>query len=379
MTGRTRGLIVGKFYPPHLGHLDGIQRAAACCDQLIVLVMASAVETIPLCQRVDWLRQDCSAWPRVVVDGIPCDVPVDLTDEDIWIAQIALMRTAVKSASGNGDIDLIFTAEPYGPELARRLGAELIELRRPLHGPSGRAARSDLSGNWKDLAPAARAGLTLRSVFVGAESTGTTTVSRAVADHYRARGGVFADTAWVGEFGREYTEIKWAAARAKAIALHDTPPALDEIVWEADDFDAVAIEQNRRAQEALQDGSPLVVCDTDAFATAIWERRYIGAGARQNQPWAQTPILPRPDIYFITDHAGVPWQDDGLREGDMSIRAAMTEWFKESLTNAGHSWVLLSGKLERRVATAVRTIDPLLKNRWALSRPLQGPGFESDT
>src|SRR5712671_546934 len=34
------------------------------------------------------------------------------------------------------------------------------------------------------------------------------------------------------------------------------------------------------------------------------------------------------------------WHDDGLREGDLAVRAAMTGWFTTALTVAGHSWVL---------------------------------------
>jgi hypothetical protein len=42
----------------------------------------------------------------------------------------------------------------------------------------------------------------------------------------------------------------------------------------------------------------------------------------------------------------VHWHDDGLREGDLAIRAAMTGWFTGMLTAAGHSWVLLTGNLQ---------------------------------
>jgi HTH-type transcriptional repressor of NAD biosynthesis genes len=44
VTTRT-GLIIGKFYPPHLGHLSLIERAAREVDHLVVLVMATQIET----------------------------------------------------------------------------------------------------------------------------------------------------------------------------------------------------------------------------------------------------------------------------------------------------------------------------------------------
>ncbi len=123
-----------------------------------------------------------------------------------------------------------------------------------------------------------------------------------------------------------------------------------------------AAEQTRRENEAAAAGSPLVVCDTDAFATSVWERRYLGGRARGLQPWATT-ALPRHDVYLLTSHEGVPWHDDGLREGDLTVRAAMTGWFAGALTAAGHSWVLLTGSIEDRLALAVRVTDQVLQRR----------------
>jgi HTH-type transcriptional repressor of NAD biosynthesis genes len=106
----------------------------------------------------------------------------------------------------------------------------------------------------------------------------------------------------------------------------------------------------------------LLVCDTDAFATAVWERRYLAERARGLQPWATT-LLPRRDVYLLTSHDGVPWRDDSLREGDLAIRAAMTGWFAAALTAAGHSWVLLTGSLGDRLTLAVRVTDYVLNHR----------------
>jgi HTH-type transcriptional repressor of NAD biosynthesis genes len=110
--------------------------------------------------------------------------------------------------------------------------------------------------------------------------------------------------------------------------------------------------------------------------TTIWERRYLGAEARADQSWARAPLLPRHDAYFVTDHKEVPWHDDGLREGDLEIRAAITDWFVDALTERGESWVLLTGSLDERVDVARRTIDQVLQVRQRLAGPVSGPGFD---
>lgn len=364
MTERfCHGLVVGKFYPPHRGHQFLVEQAAARCAQVTVLVMAAGCETLPLADRVAWLRASCAGLPEVTVAGVGCDVPTDFSDAAVWAAQVAVMRAALERDS-RPSVDAVFSSEPYGAELAARLGAGHVSVDPARHAVpvSASRIRADLAGCWDDLTGAAQAGLAARVVVIGAESTGTSTIAGLLAGHYRLRDGVWARTRCVAEVGRDYTKTKWQRARSAAAAAGRPEPALEELEWTATDFDAVAAEQTRRENAAAAAGSPLVVCDTDAFATFVWERRYLGGRARGLQPWA-TIGLPRHDVYLLTSHEGVPWHDDGLREGDLTVRAAMTGWFAGALTAAGHSWVLLTGGIEDRLALAVRVTDQMLRRR----------------
>jgi HTH-type transcriptional regulator, transcriptional repressor of NAD biosynthesis genes len=353
------GLVIGKFYPPHTGHHHLIRAMATRCERATVLVEASAVESIPLADRVAWLTRIHAAEPNVTVLGVRCDIPMDFGDDPIWTAQVAVMRAALDGAP---PVDAVFSSEKYGDELAARLGAAHVPVdpSRLAVPVSASAIRADLAGRWDCLDPVVRAGLAVRLVFVGGESTGTTTVSTLLAQRFRERGGVFARTGWVPEYGRDYTELKWRG---------DGVPTLEELVWNHADFDLVAAEQTARENAAAAAGSPLLVCDTDAFATAVWERRYLGAAARSGQPWAHER-LPRHDMYLVTDHVGVPWHDDGLREGDLDVRSAMTDWFTTELTAAGHSWALLTGTLDQRLGLATTIADQLLNWRSTFSVPL---------
>jgi HTH-type transcriptional repressor of NAD biosynthesis genes len=221
-------------------------------------------------------------------------------------------------------------------------------------------------------------GLATRVVVLGAESTGTTTVAGLLAEHYRSLGGAFGRTPCVSEYGREYTLIKWDAARAQARAAGLPQPSLDEIAWDSGDFDIVGREQTRTENEAAcSSTAPLIVCDTDAFATSVWERRYLGDAARDLQPWAASE-LPFHDLYLLTSHEGVPWHDDGLREGDLETRAAMTGWFAAALTRAGHSWVLLTGSAEDRLRLAIRSVDLALADKASFGASItQASGAEA--
>jgi HTH-type transcriptional regulator, transcriptional repressor of NAD biosynthesis genes len=280
-------------------------------------------------------------------------------------------------SSGAGPIDVVVSAEGYGPQSAVWFEAAHLEVDRTANPISATMIRSDPVAYWDELTPAARAGLVCRVVILGAESTGTSTVAGLLAEHFRHHAGLWSRTICVAEHGRRYTEDLWAAQRASATAGGRPVPALTNVVWAPLDFDAVALAQTALEEAAAASGSPVLVCDTDAFATMVWERRYLGSDARPMQPWACSPILPRHDLYLLTSHEGVPWVDDGVREGDLAIRAAMTDWFADELTAAGHPWVLLEGTVDQRVAMAVRTIEPVLRRRLTFSSPLTGPGFEA--
>jgi len=360
---RVTALVMGKFYPPHVGHHALIRRAAReGGGGVVVVVVASAAESIDVAERVAWLTAEHADAANVRVVGCRCDAPLDVTDDAVWRAHLAVVAAAARAAGGP-PVTAVYSGEEYGAELAARLGAKHVRVERD--GRSATAVRHDLAARWDDLAPATRAGLTTRVVLLGAESTGTTTVAAALAERFRARGGVWSRTECVAEYGREYTERKWAAEGG----------ALDALGWDVHDFDLAAAEQTRAEEAAARRGSPVLVCDTDAFATAVWERRYLGAASRVGQPWAARPAT---NVYLLTDHEDVPWHDDGLREGDLAIRAAMTGWFADALTAAGHSWALLTGTLEQRIDLAARTVDQVLARRLAFTVPLTGPGFAHD-
>lgn len=357
MTERYRhALVMGKFYPPHLGHHHLVRTAAQHAERTTVALCAARVETIGLAERVEWLRAVHADDDRITVVGMPCDIPVDLHSEPIWRAQVVNLMAGVRQATDE-PVDALFSSEQYGDELARRIGARHVPVDPPRSAfpVSGTAVRADVAGHWDLLHPVVRAGLATRVVVVGAESTGTTTVSTLLAEHYRARGGVWARTGWVAEYGREHTLTKMAGTGS-----------MDDLVWTDEDFRYIAARQTSDENAAAATGSPLLVCDTDAFATGIWEYRYRGVTG---------PIgpLPRRDVYLLTDHVGVPFVQDGIRDGE-HIRAEMTGWFIDVLTAAGHSWALLTGSLEDRLALAVRITDHLLATRATFTDPFPSGG-----
>ncbi|MEU9196991.1 AAA family ATPase [Streptomyces hundungensis] len=356
MKRHQHGLVLGKFYPPHAGHHHLVRTAAAQCERLTVLVCAASVETIPLAERVRWMR---AAHPDARVLGAVDDIGVDLHDPAIWDAHMAVFRGAVPER-----VDAVFTSESYGEELARRFGAAhvLVDLDRTLFPVSGTAVRKDPVGGWDFLDAPVRAWLTRRVVVLGAESTGTTTLARALAAHYRARGGVWARTRWVEEYGREYSEGKLAALCGRS------PQACwEDVEFGSDEFPVIAERQNERENAAAALGSPVLFCDTDSFATTVWHERYVGR--RDPRVDAVAERAAAHHLWLLTDHEGVPFEDDGLRDGE-ELRPWMTDRFRAELTRTGREFIEVRGPHEERLATAVAAVDALLDRGWELAAPL---------
>ncbi|MCD0445113.1 AAA family ATPase [Glycomyces sp. A-F 0318] len=355
MSRPEHGLVLGKFYPPHAGHHHLIRTAEAGCERLTVLVSHATVESIPMEARMAWLQE---AHPGVRVIGAVDDVHMDLHSEEVWNAHMAVFKAAVPER-----VDAVFTSESYGEELARRFGAVHVEvdLDRARFPVSGTKVREDPAGCWEYLEGPVRAGLALRVVAVGAESTGTTTVAEDLAAHYRGRGGVWAATRCVPEYGRAFSEERLRALR------RERPGAVwADVRFATEDFPVIAERQNALEEAAAREGGPVLFCDTDAFATAVWHERYVGGRNPGVEPFAAAL---RHDLYLLADHEGVPFEDDGLRDGE-GLRPWMTGRFEQELERTGRPYVMLRGPREARLAQAVAAVDELIGRGWRFAAPL---------
>ncbi|WP_426363167.1 AAA family ATPase [Streptomyces sp. E-08] len=323
MTRYGHGLVPGRFLPPHAGHHHLVRTARDRCERLTVLVRASAADTLPAADRVAWMRE---IHPDVLVVG-------------------------GEEYAGPEQVDAVFTAEPYGQEPGRRLGAETVLVDRVLP-LTGAAVREDPAAFWDHLEPPVRAALTRRIVVLGAESTGTTTMARALADHYRRRGGVWARTRCVPDHAGEY----------RALGLTERPGAgPSDAALRSSDFPVIAQGQAEREEEAARDGSPVLFCDTDAFAATIRHERHIGTASPAT---CEIAAHGRQHLWLLTDHRGVDCADDTDR-----LRPWMTARFLTQLARTGRRTAVLTGPHEERLAAAVAAVDGLLAEGWHLTEP----------
>ncbi len=330
------GLVLGKFYPPHAGHHHLIRTALRACQRVTVEVLASEVESIPLPERLEWL---CEDHPTARVVGGMDEAEIDYDSPAVWDAHMTVIEALLDEP-----VDAVFTSDAYGAELARRLDATWVQVDpgRADNQVSGTAVRADLAGHWHELSAATRAGLAARVVVLGAESTGSTTLAEHLAAHFGA--------AWVPEYGREHTFAR--------------DGGLDE-PWRPDEFDLIVDRQIAWENAALRRTPvPLLICDTDVLATALWHERYVGVPAPQILTRAAAH---RPDLYLLTGDE-IPWVDDGARDGE-HIRHAMQQRFRDVLTAQPVPWAELRGTPADRLAAAVPLVEAAVAGRTSFALP----------
>lgn len=307
-----RGVIAGKFYPPHKGHDYLIRTALAQCDHLDVLVVDNETYGIAAERRQRWIQAEHPAAQVHIISDIGKD------DDSVAWAAHAMQFLGYKP-------DVVFSSEAYGPWWAKYMGARhvMVDIERDSVPISGTEVRSDMLKHWEWLGEHTRAGLALRIVIVGAESTGTTTLARALADALH--------TPWVPEVGRSYTE---------AILT-------DGAEWRDDDFHRIGELQQAYEYALAARSNGVIVCDTNAVATQLWQRRYLGYITPKMRSIAAND---KADLYIITGDE-IPFVQDGIRDGE-HIRHQMHQWFVEHISGCGVPYLEVTGPHDERLSKA---------------------------
>lgn len=316
-----RAVVIGKFYPPHRGHKLLIDTACAQSREVVVIVCERKTDTIPGQLRGLWIGE---IHPSVTVMVI--DDRYDENDTAVWAANTLRWL--------GGPPDVVFTSEDYGEPYARMMGCThvMVDKQRLRVPCSGSAIRESPFLHWRCLEPPVRAWFVKRVCVLGAESTGTTTLANALARHY--------DTNVVEEYGREYSAAKQARG---------------DNHWTSEEFLHIAFSQNAREEQAAREAHRLLICDTNAFATAVWHLRYVG---RHDDRIRDASSTVRCDLYLLTGDE-IPFVQDGFRDGE-HLRHDMHRWFEEALRAQSTPWLLLRGAHERRMQEATAAIDAML-------------------
>ena len=171
-------------------------------------------------------------------------------------------------------------------------------------------------------------------VIIGPESTGKSTLSEQLAEHYK--------TVWCPEFAREYlkqTGGKYSFEDLLNIA-HGQLQLEDTLMMEAK--------------------NNFYFIDTDMYVMKVWCEVVF----ESCHTWILKQIAQRQyDLYFLCD-TDLPWVRDDLREyPDLELRRKLFRMYKDLLIHQKTKWAEISGTDTQRLQMAVSIIDTVFERR----------------
>lgn len=289
-----RGLTLGKFAPFHLGHQLMIETALAEVDELFVMVYATDVIEIPLQVRAGWIRK---LYPTIkIIEAWDGPEGYGNTPEICREQENYILRKL------NGlHITHFYSSEFYGDHVSRALGAvdRRIDEPRKTVPISATALRKDYFLGRQFLSPVVYADLITKICFMGAPSTGKTTLASTLAE--------FHNTVWMPEYGAEY----WRNHQV------DRRITLEQ-------FEEIAPEHLKQEDERILQARKYLFCDTNPITTYLFAKDYHGTAGPVLTRLAKEAEK-RYDLYFLCD-TDIPYADTWDRSGDQKRK-----WFQQQI------------------------------------------------
>jgi HTH-type transcriptional repressor of NAD biosynthesis genes len=320
---RGVGMVLGKFYPPHRGHVYLCEFALAHVERLHIVVGTLSRETIPGAVRHSLVQE---LVPGATVHHLTDENPQDPSEHpDFWrIWRESLLRILPEP------VDFVFASEPYGERLASELGARFVPVdpARAILPIRATAIRQDPLSAWEDLPRAVRPYFVKRVCLMGPESTGKTTLAASLARDLQ--------TVWVPEYARTH------------LAQQEGQPVLA-------DFAPIALGQAASEQSLARDANRVLICDSDALTTALYAEALCGEVPAEVQALAEAG---RYDLTLLTA-PDVPYVPEPLRYLPHA-RERFFERCVQALEAHGRRYHVLSGGWAARRRSARAAIDALL-------------------
>jgi len=177
-----------------------------------------------------------------------------------------------------------------------------------------------------------------RIVIIGPESTGKSTLSNQLAEHYH--------TLWCPEYAREY------------LLSHGIEYNYDDLLTIAKGQIALEDEYADKVAAQIKEGQGLLFIDTNMYVMKVWCEFVFG----KCHEFILNQITERKYDLYLLCNIDLPWTKDELREyPDEQPRKELYKIYKDLLINQSVPFVEISGMEEQRINKAVEAVDEYIK------------------
>ncbi len=318
----TKGVILGRFMPPHEGHVALVKTASYLVDRLTIVLSASDNDPIPSVYRKKWMEDLFPKAQVIVVNNGQESLQSDNPD---WVKIIRGLHPE--------PIDRVVGSEEYIVDLAKALEAQhfILDPMWMAFPANSADIRQDPFKHWKSLPSYVRPYYQKRLTMVGGESTGKSYLAAFLAEQY---GGPY-----VPEYGRPYEKFRTPG---------DYRP--EELHYIVDGHVA------HRKTLSLKAG-PILFEDTDPLLTAVWAEMLLGRSLPDLEDRIDLPTH-----YLLLD-AETPWEDDPVRYfAKQELRQKFFDLTLSKLKKFNASYTLIEGDFRTRELMARAVVEKMLKN-----------------
>lgn len=292
------GVIFGKFYPVHTGHINMIYEAFSKVDQLHVIVCTdserdydlfrtSKMKKMPTNEdRLRWLQQIFKYQQKqifihhLVEDGLP-------SYPNGWESWAGRVRELFEAKHIQPSI--VFSSEPQDKapyEQYLNLEVHLVDPERNSFNVSATKIRNNPFQYWRFIPKEVRPFFVKTIAILGGESSGKSVLVSKLANVFNTT------SAW--EYGREFVFEQLGGS---------------EQAMQYSDYPQMALGHKRYVDYAMRHAHKVAFVDTDYVTTQAFCIQYEG----KSHPFLDSMIKEYPFDVTILLSNNTKWVDDGLR------------------------------------------------------------------
>ncbi|EKT53618.1 multifunctional transcriptional regulator/nicotinamide-nucleotide adenylyltransferase/ribosylnicotinamide kinase NadR [Providencia sneebia] len=343
---KTVGVVFGKFYPLHTGHIYLIQRACSQVDELHVIlchdeprdkelfIHSSMSQQPTVSDRLRWLLQTFKYQKNIFIHSF------DEQGIEPYPHGWEVWSEGMKGFLEKHNIhpSFIYSGEANdAPRYKKYLGVEtiLIDPERTFMNISGNQIRQAPFRYWEYIPTEVKPFFVRKVAILGGESSGKSTLVNKLANIFNTT------SAW--EFGHDYVFSHLGG---------------NEMALQYSDYDKIALGHAQYIDFAVKYANKVAFIDTDFITTQAFCKRYEG----KEHPFVQALIDEyRFDLVIVLEN-NTPWVADGLRSlGSDKDRQEFQSLLIEMLRKNNVEFVQVdSPDYDSRFLTCIALVQQLL-------------------